>query len=214
MAHFFAKDKRQAATNDAHDEAIIDCETEDTTRFGNHETNEKEEKVMFQLVAKRRSMAGVTLSLLICCAVIIGSVMVAPPVAKASDQSDKLAREFNQKYGGSDIWVVTKEDSPETIKKLKKEGKPYRVLPLKSHLDQTKALSNAIHKILNSCDLTPSMLNGYRPSFSFWCSKNDQPYWQIKFNVSSKDNILPVITVRVSATDGSIMYFNSTDSDG
>ena len=169
---------------------------------------------MFQLVARRRSMVGVTLSLLLCCAVILGSLMVASPVAKASDQSDKLARELYQKYGGSGIWLVTKEDSAETIKKLKKEGKPYRVLPLSSHLDQTTALSKAINKILNSSDLTPSMINGYRPSFSFWCSKSDQPYWQIKFDLTSKDTILPVITVRVSATDGSIMYYNSTDSDG
>lgn len=169
---------------------------------------------MFRPIVKCRSVAGVTLSVLLCCAIIIGSVMVAPPTAKAgtSEQIDKLIQDWTRKYIGSDLWIVNKVSSPEEVQKLKKEGKSYRVLPQKSHIEQTKALRSALNMMLSQYDLTPTMLSSYYPSFSFWADKNDRPYWQIRFNVNSKEhkNLKPV-TVQVNAIDGSIRYITHND---
>lgn len=171
---------------------------------------------MFQTTVKRRGMGGVFLSLLLCCAMIAGSILVAPSTAEAAgtkEQVDKLIQDWTNRYGKSDIWKV-RAASPEEVQKAKKAGTGYRVLPQKGHIEQTKALRKAVDRILKEYDLTPSMLNAYYPVFSFWADKNDKPYWQIVFNVNSKEHkMLKTITVQVNAVDGSIRYIKQ-GSDG
>lgn len=170
---------------------------------------------MFQPTLKPQSAVGVFLSALLCCAIIIGGIAIAPSTAHAGakEQVDKLIQDWTNRYGSSDIWKV-KAASSEEVQKAKKSGNGYRILPQKGHIEQTKALRKAVDKILAQYDLTPSMLTAYYPVFSFWADSNDKPYWQIVFNVNSKEHkLLKNITVQVDAIDGSIRYIKQ-GSDG
>jgi len=162
---------------------------------------------MYQPQRKSGRAAFLNFILLLCFAALIVSIMAAPPVANA-ESIDALIQDWKKKYSGTDIWEVKKADSPEDVQRLKKEGKPYRVVPQNSHIEQTKALRNAVNKILSHYDLTVSMLYAYYPSFSFWADKNDCPFWRIRFNVKQNQGhkFLKPFAVDVNATDGSIRY--------
>ena len=162
-------------------------------------------------LSKQRNAASVALCVLLCMTVLIVCTIVAPLTAEASGV-DSLIKGWESKYGKSDNWRVGKAATAEEIKKAKQEGKPYRTLPIKGHVEQNAALRSAVARILSQYDISASMLNPYRPSFSFWADKNDNPYWRIRFEVP-KDQSHKTIVVEVNATNGSIRYITPKTID-
>ena len=161
---------------------------------------------MFQRT-KRKGAIGAYLTLLLCCALIISSVLVAPSTAEAAgkkEQIDKLIQDWQNRYGGSSYWKLN-EPSEEEIQRAIKSNVEYHALPQRGHISQNKALRYAVEAVLRKYDLTPSGLTPYWPQFSFIVDKNGKPYWQIMFRVDPQAHkMLKTITVQIDAISGNV----------